>query len=103
MSKDNIIQFPTSHKPSRKTKLDVYKHRLKELEVENEYLNGDIDYLSNQLEANLEEVGVILNEMRKVHEADLKRQVAELKEEHGLDLTKLVDEAINDQDNPKED
>ena len=103
MSKDNIIQFPTSHKPSRKTKLDVYKHRLKELEVENEYLTGDIDYLSAQLETNLDEMNVILNEMKKLHEESLQKQVTELKEEFGVDLTKVVEDILHDQDNPKED
>ena len=103
MSKDNIIQFPTSHKPSRKTKLDVYKHRLKELEVENEYLTGDIDYLSVQLETNLDEMNVILKEMKKLHEESLQKQVTELKEEFGVDLTKVVEDILHDQDNPKED
>ena len=46
MSKDNIIQFPIKKgggRPSRKT---ILENRLAELNIENDYLNGDIDYLA---------------------------------------------------------
>lgn len=101
MSKDNIIQFPTKHKPSKKTKLEVYTLRLKELEVENEYLNSDIDYLSSQLETNLNECEVLLHKMREIHETTIREQAAELKNDFGVDLTKLVEELI-DHDNPED-
>ena len=45
MSKDNIIQFPKSRMASsRKSKLDILQNRAQELQVENEYINNDLDY-----------------------------------------------------------
>ena len=99
MSKDNIIQFPTQKgggRPSRKT---ILENRLAELNVENDYLNGDIDYLANQLENNLHEIQAILKELESLLRADLATSMSEIKEMTGVDLSPL----LPDDDNPKED
>jgi len=102
MPKDNVIQFPTKHKVSKKTKLEVYNARLAELNVENEYLNSDLDFLGATLETNLEECSVLLQKIQKIHEVALKEQVAELKDEFGVDLTTMVDQILDNQDKPED-
>ena len=102
MPKDNIIQFPTKHKVSKKTKLEVYNARLAELSIENEYLNSDLDFLSTTLDTNLEECELLLKKIQEIHEVALKEQVAELKDEFGVDITKLVDGILHDSDKPKD-
>ena len=99
MSKDNIIQFPTQKgggRPSRKT---ILENRLAELNIENDYLNGDIDYLANQLENNLHEIQAILKELESLVKSDLVNSMSEIKEMTGVDLSPL----LPDDDNPKED
>jgi hypothetical protein len=102
MPKDNIIQFPTKHKVSKKTKLEVYNARLAELSIENEYLNSDLDFLSTTLDTNLEECELLLKKIQEIHEVALKEQVAELKNEFGVDITKLVDGILHDPEKPEE-
>ena len=46
MAKDNIIQFPTKHKQSSKVMIDIYEKRIAEIEVENDMMRSDIEYLS---------------------------------------------------------
>lgn len=99
MSKDNIIQFPIKKgggRPSRKT---ILENRLAELNIENDYLNGDIDYLANQLENNLLEIQAILKELENLLKSDLVNSMSEFKEMTGVDLSPL----LPDDDNPKED
>lgn len=99
MSKDNIIQFPIKKgggRPSRKT---ILENRLAELNVENDYLNGDIDYLANQLENNLHEIQAILKELESLVKSDLVNSMSEFKEMTGVDISPL----LPDDDNPKED
>jgi len=102
MSKDNIIQFPTTHKPSRKTKVDILNNRLKELQVENDYLQADMDYLADTVDGNIEEMQIILKELEKLHLATLKQSVTELKDDFGVDLTTIVDNLIVDTTKPKD-
>ena len=102
MPKDNVIQFPTKHKVSKKTKLEVYNARLVELSVENDYIDSDINYLSEQLTTNLEECELLLKKVQEIHAVALKEQVAELKDEFGVDITKLVDGILHDSDKPKD-
>lgn len=61
MPKDNVIQFPQNKggRPSRKI---ILENRLQELQVENDYLQNDLDYLAQQLEDNLAETQEILKQ-----------------------------------------
>ena len=38
MAKDNIIQFPTKHKPSSKARLQMLEARIAEIEIENDMM-----------------------------------------------------------------
>ena len=56
-----VIQFPTKNKETdSKQKAQVLQNRLDEIEIENEYINKDLDYLTNALTKNLDEASTIL-------------------------------------------
>ena len=61
--KDNIIQFPTKHKPSDKAKLQMLEIRVSEIELENDMMRSDMDYLSGAINRNVKELEDILKEM----------------------------------------
>ena len=87
MSKDNIIQFPKSRMASsRKSKLDILQNRAQELQVENEYINNDLDYLSAQLEDNLRELEIVYKKIASMHQEDLEKQLVEFKSEFGVQI-----------------
>ena len=98
MPKDNVIQFPQNKggRPSRKI---ILENRLQELQVENDYLQNDLDYLAQQLEDNLAETQEILKQLEKLIMKDLNDSMSEIKQMTGVDLTPLLPE----DDNPKED
>ena len=49
------------------SKIHNTENRLDELEEENEYLNGDIDFLHNQLDKNLAEVPRTITRVGDLH------------------------------------
>jgi len=99
MSKDNVIQFPKKEGASRPSRKIILENRLQELQVENDYLQGDMDYLGEQLEVNLIETQEILKQLEKLIRNDLAESMSEIKNMTGIDLTPLIPE----QDNPEED
>ena len=99
MPKDNIIQFPHKEGASRPSRKSILQNRVAELNLENDYIQSDLQYLRDQLEINCKELEVSLNELEKLMRADLDASMAEIKEMTGVDLTPLIPE----QDNPEED
>ena len=84
MPKDNIIQFPkTSIVHSRETKVHILEERVNELEVENEFVRKDIDYLQGALETNIRELQDCLKELSVMHGQNLEDIVIEFKSEFG--------------------
>lgn len=81
--KDNIIQFPTKHKPSDKAKLQMLEIRLSEIELENDMMRSDIDYLSGAINRNVKELEDILKEMSLL--AGLEKPIMEFKGEGNLE------------------
>tara|TARA_B100000497_G_C7615032_1_gene369358 strand:+ start:743 stop:1042 length:300 start_codon:yes stop_codon:yes gene_type:complete len=99
MSKDNVIQFPIKKGGGRPSKKIILENRLAELQVENDYMQGDLDYISDQLEINLAETHEVLRQLESLIRDDLATSMSEIKKMTGIDLTPLVPE----QDNPEED
>jgi len=60
MAKDNIIQFPNKKQRSEAERAEMLRSRLDEIEVENRYINDDIDYLKGALAKNIAEAQDIL-------------------------------------------
>ena len=99
MSKDNVIQFPIKKGGGRPSMKIILENRLQELQVENDYLQNDLDYLTQQLEDNLAETQEILKQLEKLIMKDLNDSMSEFKQMTGVDLTPL----LPDDDKPKED
>ena len=83
MAKDNIIQFPTNHKPSSKAKIQVMEARISEIEIENDMMRSDIDYLSGAINKNVSELQDILKELSIL--AGLEKPIMEFKGEGNLE------------------
>ena len=81
--KNNIIQFPTKHKPSDKAKLQMLEIRLSEIELENDMMRSDMDYLSGAINRNVKELEDILKEMSLL--AGLEKPIMEFKGEGNLE------------------
>ena len=81
--KDNIIQFPTKHKPSDKARLQMLEIRMSEIELENDMMRSDIDYLSGAINRNVKELEDILKEMSLL--AGLEKPIMEFKGEGNLE------------------
>ena len=81
--KDNIIQFPTKHKPSDKARLQMLEIRMSEIELENDIMRSDIDYLSGAINKNVKELQDILKEMSLL--AGLEKPIMEFKGEGNLE------------------
>ena len=81
--KDNIIQFPTKHKPSDKAKLQMLEIRVSEIELENDMMRSDMDYLSGAINRNVKELEDILKEMSLL--AGLEKPIMEFKGEGNLE------------------
>ena len=79
MAKDNIIQFPTKHKISNKAKIDTYERRVAEIEMENDIIRSDIEYLHGAMDKNVSELQDILKELSLL--AGLEKPIVEFKGE----------------------
>ena len=62
MAKDNVIQFPNQKQKSKKEKARMMQMRIDEIDIENKYIEDDIQYLQNSLKKNHEEAENILKE-----------------------------------------
>ena len=83
MAKDNIIQFPTKHKPSSKARLQMLEARIAEIEIENDMMRSDMDYLSGAINKNVSELQDILKERSLL--ACLEKPIVEFKGEGNLE------------------
>lgn len=83
MAKDNIIHFPTKHKPSSKAKVQAMEARISEIEIENDVMRSDIDYLSGAINENVSELQDILKELSIL--AGLEKPIMEFKGEGKLE------------------
>jgi len=99
MPKDNIIEFPNRFQGREPNRKQILQNRLKELQVENEYLNQDMDFISEQMEGNLAEIREILEELHFIIEKELGDSLVEFKSEFGVDISFLAD---FDPDKPKD-
>ena len=63
MAKDNIIQFPTRHKQTVKEKVDILERRVAEIQMENDIMRSDIEYLHDAIKTNIGELHEILKEI----------------------------------------
>ena len=57
---DNVVQFPDKKGANLKIRTQMLQARLDEIEVENKYMNDDIEYLQSALKKNLDEAEEIL-------------------------------------------
>ena len=92
--KDNVIQFPTKHKPSDIARMQILEARISEIEIENDIMRSDMDYLSGAINKNISELQDILKEMSVL--AGLEKPIVEFKGE-GPNLEDLEIEFIFDQ------
>ena len=102
--KDNIIQFPTKHKPSDKAKLQMLETRMAEIEIENDMMRSDMDYLSGAINKNVSELQDILKEMSLL--AGLEKPIVEFKGEGNLEDMEIefnFDQLNNLFNNPDDD
>lgn len=83
MAKDNIIHFPTNHEPSSKAKVQAMEARISEIEVENDMMRSDIEYLSGAINKNVSELQDILKELSIL--AGLEKPIMEFKGEGKLE------------------
>ena len=83
MAKDNIIHFPAKHKPSSKAKVQAMEARISEIEVENDMMRSDIEYLSGAINKNVSELQDILKELSIL--AGLEKPIMEFKGEGKLE------------------
>ena len=83
MAKDNIIHFPTKHKPSSKAKIQAMEARISEIEIENDIMRSDIEYLSGSINKNVSELQDILKELSIL--AGLEKPLIEFKGEGNLE------------------
>jgi len=86
MSKDNIIQFPDRMGDRGIKRLEIIENRISEIETENEFLDGDIEYLQQQLESNFNEVTQLFYEVEKLQKQALEEKLVEFKSEFGVDI-----------------
>jgi len=104
MAKDNIIQFPNQRKVSKKAKMDTYERRISEIEVENDIMRADIEYLSGAINDNVSELQDILKEMSIL--AGLEKPIVEFKGEGNslddLEIEFNFDQLNNLINNPKD-
>lgn len=60
MAKDNVIPFPNLKAQTNKEKARMLQMRLDEIDIENRYINEDINYLQASLKKNHDEAEAIL-------------------------------------------
>jgi peptidoglycan hydrolase CwlO-like protein len=68
------------------SKIHKTENRLDELETENEYLEGDIEFLHNQLDKNLTECQELYTCLAELHKESLKEKIVDFKSEFGVDI-----------------
>ena len=78
-----IIQFPTKHQPSSKAKLQMLEARVHEIELENDMMRSDMEYLSGAINKNVSELQDILKELSIL--AGLEKPIMEFKGEGNLE------------------
>ena len=86
MSKDNVIQFPDRLSQRGINRLNIIENRIGELETENDFLDGDIEYLQQQLISNHEEVAELFSQVAKLQQEALDGKIVEFKSEFGVDI-----------------
>ncbi len=103
MAKDNVIQFPLNKKPvSVEARVQTYKRRIDEIDVENAYMMDDINYLQNALDKNKDELVEIFKQLAIINgEAGVYEPIVEFENEWGDDFEFTPD--FNIDDNPEED
>ena len=102
--KDNVIQFPTKHKPSDKARMQILEARISEIEIENDIMRSDMDYLSGAINKNISELQDILKEMSVL--AGLEKPIVEFKGEGNLEDLEIefnFDQLHNFFNNPDDD
>ena len=102
--KDNVIQFPTKHKPSDKARMQILEARISEIEIENDIMRSDMDYLSGAINKNISELQDILKEMSVL--AGLEKPIVEFKGEGNLEDLEIefnFDQLNNFFNNPDDD
>jgi|TARA_R110000764_G_scaffold128288_1_gene216041 hypothetical protein len=86
MPKDNIIAFPDRMEGRAVNQVQLIQARLDELEHENEYLSGDIEFLSDQLEKNLDEVEELLADLTHIRHQELDTSIAKFNKDFEADI-----------------
>ena len=61
MAHNNVVKFPKS--PNIDQRIEMKQARLREVEIENDYLRQDIDQLNLGLAKNLDEYGQLVKEL----------------------------------------
>ena len=61
MAQTNVVKFPKS--PNIDQRIEMKQARLREVEIENDYLRQDIDQLNVALAKNLDEYGQLVKEL----------------------------------------
>jgi hypothetical protein len=92
-----VIQFP--NQPQNEGKIKVLEAKLQELETENSFIYADIEHLQKVINANADEIGVVLKELAILYK--LEGPDIEFTNEWGDDFEFIPD--FNIDDNPEED
>ena len=58
---NNVIEFPKS--PNIEQRIEMKQARLREVEIENDYIKSDIEHLNVVLAKNLDEYGKLVKEL----------------------------------------
>jgi len=58
---NNVVKFPKS--PNVEQRIEMKQARLREVEIENDYIKSDIDLLNVTLAKNLDEYGKLVKEL----------------------------------------
>jgi len=86
MSKGKVIQFPDSLTERGIDKLNIIQNRIDELETENEFLDGDIEYLQQQLISNHDEVAELFKEVAELQTQELEKKLVQFKSDFGVEI-----------------
>jgi len=86
MSKDNVIQFPDRLTERGVDRLNMIQNRIDELETENEFLDGDIEYLQQQLISNHDEVAELFKEVAELQTQELEKKLVQFKSDFGVEI-----------------
>ena len=64
---DNVVKFPDKKGANLRARTQMLQARLDEIEVENKYMNDDIEYLQSALKKNLDEAEEILKKFAMIN------------------------------------